>query len=333
MKHYIILICICTACTLASIGSYALVTSDVVISGAWSAGSSWDIGVPVCGDSILVVSGDIIELATQQDYSACGVPMVLIIDGTLRFPANGPKLKLPAGSMIIVNTGGLITAPGGGNGNKISIGTEWVWEKLDGDVNGYACFGGCGPLPVSLQSIELISNEKSICIRWVTLTESNNNYFTVERSVDGMNFSKIVEVKGAGNSNSKIKYEVKDWEPLNGVSYYRLRQTDFDGQYSFSETLSIEVYFSNNQAVTIFPNPLLRGDNLMLTVDGLRVSDVILIQLQNISSRSYLIQNFVASVDGTQTFTLHTAGNLESGLFLVTVITEQNTSTGKLLVY
>lgn len=330
MKQLLLII---TIGLLVSTTTSALVVSDVVVVGAWSAAPSWDVGVPVCGDSILIASGDIIEVAAQQDYSACGSPMVLIIDGTLRFPANGPKLKLPTGSTIIVNIGGLITAPGGGNGNKISIGTEWVWEKSDGDVNGFRCFGACGPLPINLLSFELVAVEQSVYAKWVTLEESNNDFFTLERSSDGSNFVNAAEINGVGTSNTRKEYETKDPQPLKGISYYRLRQTDFDGQYSFSETLSISIYDSGNLDVAIFPNPLLKGNNLTISVYGLVTNDEVVIELQNISSQAFLIQLFVANVDGTQTFTLDTAGNLKPGLFLLKVNAADKISTSKLIVY
>ena len=312
--------------------SFALVSSNGMGGGAWSAAPSWDTGVPVCGDSILIQSGDIITLASQQDYSACGGPMVLTINGTLNFPGNGTKLKLPAGSTVIVNIGGLISAVGGDNSNKIAIGTEWVWEKADGDVPGFACFGACGLLPVNFISVEAILNERSVCIRWITLTESNNEYFTVERSTDGFNFKEIIEVKGAGTSNSIINYEAKDLEPLKGVSYYRLRQTDYDGKYAYSQIVSIEVSFLNLSTVLMFPNPIRRSDEIQIVVGNIFAGQRVRVELRRVGGNFEFLQDFSAIQDGDATFTLYTKGRLRPGLYLVSIITESELETRKLLV-
>jgi hypothetical protein len=94
-----------------------------------------------------------------------------------------------------------------------------------------------------------------VALNWVTATEINNDYFTIQRSVDGLVFEDIEEITGAGNSNREISYQTFDDNPYNGTSYYRLKQTDFNGQFSFSQIeqvdfngdASIDVYSSDNE--------------------------------------------------------------------------------------
>ncbi len=75
-------------------------------------------------------------------------------------------------------------------------------------------------------------------LHWTTASETNNELFTVERSADGFEFLPIANIKGAINSTNFINYSIKDLNPLNGINYYRLKQTDSDGEFEYSEIIS-----------------------------------------------------------------------------------------------
>ena len=90
------------------------------------------------------------------------------------------------------------------------------------------------PLPVKLISFNANLLKNSVWLDWKTETEINNNYFTIERSSNIEYWESIKEVKGAGNSNSTLSYSIVDQKPLLGISYYRLKQTDFNGEFSYS---------------------------------------------------------------------------------------------------
>ena len=109
----------------------------------------------------------------------------------------------------------------------------------------YGSTGGCKapitPLPIELLSFIAKPIGKKIQLLWRTASELNNDYFTVERSADAVNFDQINITDGAGNSTQTIKYSVIDDSPLSGISYYRLKQTDFDGKYNYSNLVAIEI--------------------------------------------------------------------------------------------
>ncbi|MEM9982731.1 MAG: hypothetical protein AAF734_09550, partial [Bacteroidota bacterium] len=85
------------------------------------------------------------------------------------------------------------------------------------------------PLPIELLSFDAKAvSSKEVHLTWQTLTELNNAYFTVERSLDAATWEAIGEVPGAGNSASLLSYLYVDQAPYQGISYYRLKQTDFD---------------------------------------------------------------------------------------------------------
>lgn len=97
------------------------------------------------------------------------------------------------------------------------------------------------PLPVELMSFEVKTLGDIVRLDWATATEVNNDYFTVERSKDGNSWNEVLIVDGSGTSNGVINYNAIDDSPMQGISYYRLKQTDFDGQYSYSKVRAVDV--------------------------------------------------------------------------------------------
>jgi hypothetical protein len=111
------------------------------------------------------------------------------------------------------------------------------------------------PLPIELLTFTAIPKNKQVELNWQTATEINNDFFTIERSATGENFSPIAIIDGAGNSNSILNYVDFDNAPLSGVSYYRLKQTDFDGNYSYSSVVSVNFITNDFIVESIYPNP------------------------------------------------------------------------------
>lgn len=108
------------------------------------------------------------------------------------------------------------------------------------------------PLPIELMSFEAKVSDKIVQLSWRTATESNNAYFTVERSGNGTDWQSVTKIEGAGDSNELKEYQTVDYAPISGVSYYRLKQTDFDGSFSYSRIVSVQ---RSLEAISIYPNP------------------------------------------------------------------------------
>jgi len=108
-------------------------------------------------------------------------------------------------------------------------------------------------LPVEWLSFEAKNEEDHVNLEWITASEVNNDYFEVQRSIDGINWESREKVYGAGFSNALSYYSAKDENPLSGESYYRIKQIDFDGSIDYSE---IDVVVRPAGAITtLFPNP------------------------------------------------------------------------------
>ncbi len=120
-------------------------------------------------------------------------------------------------------------------------------------------------LPITLLSFDAMKQLNSVKLEWVTTSEINNDFFTIERSTDGRNFEKVDIIKGAGNSSELKAYSLYDHQPAEGVNYYRLKQTDFNGDFTFSEMVAVTISKSTAivQASTVYPNPT-NGNQLFL---------------------------------------------------------------------
>lgn len=108
-------------------------------------------------------------------------------------------------------------------------------------------------LPVSLISFSAQKQNNTTLINWQTAYEVNNNYFSIERSSDTKLFYSIGHKRALNNIN-KADYFFIDNKPLNGLNYYRLKQFDIDGKFTYSKIVSVD--FSNNLATfAVYPNP------------------------------------------------------------------------------
>jgi len=118
-----------------------------------------------------------------------------------------------------------------------------------------------GTLPVELLSFDATANpyQNRVELRWETATEINNSHFIIERSLDGRIFGAIGQVEGAGNSNSPRNYEAFDTEPEQSTMFYRLRQTDFDGSFQYSNVVEVSYSESVESYLNAYPVPAHQG--------------------------------------------------------------------------
>lgn len=93
-----------------------------------------------------------------------------------------------------------------------------------------------GPVPITLSSFNAALNKDIVLLDWSTSQELNNRFFTIERSADGINFSFLGQVDGSGTSSVTNNYRLVDYNPMEGVNYYRLSQTDLDGKVKYHDT-------------------------------------------------------------------------------------------------
>ncbi len=111
-------------------------------------------------------------------------------------------------------------------------------------------------LPVTLLDFTAQANNDHVDLLWTTTNETKNSFFTIEKSKDGVQFESVKKINTQavnGNSQGSLKYTAQDLNPYIGRNYYRLKQTDIDGNYTYSTIVLVS--FQNNQAVSVYPNP------------------------------------------------------------------------------
>jgi hypothetical protein len=168
-------------------------------------------------------------------------------------------------------------------------------------------------LPVDFKNFNLKIKKNNTFLSFSTASETNNDYFTIERSVDGLSFDAIGEIKGAGNSTEERHYEFIDKNPLPGINYYRIKQTDFDGQYSYSEIRSVRHAGKGNVAIS----PRSTDGRLDISTE-MESYDVAVY-----SSAGQEVARFAALV-GHQTVSIET---LQAGVYFVKVMSGSESET------
>ncbi|SKC43806.1 T9SS type A sorting domain-containing protein [Ohtaekwangia koreensis] len=116
---------------------------------------------------------------------------------------------------------------------------------------------GQSPLPIQLLYFTGYSHEEQSILEWATASETNNDFFSIERSKDGINYESVGAIPGGGNSTSRKNYSFTDEKPFPGLNYYRLKQTDFDRKYTYSKVIPIDINRNPFFNFILFPNPTL----------------------------------------------------------------------------
>ncbi|NOZ47739.1 MAG: T9SS type A sorting domain-containing protein [Chlorobi bacterium] len=191
--------------------------------------------------------------------------------------------------------------------------------------------GGSGTLPVELVEFNVKPESSTINVKWATLSEKNNDFFTVERSKDGVNFDILDFVNGNGNSNRLINYEYIDLSPLNGISYYRLKQTDFDGKFEYSDIVSVSDQVTNILEFKIYPNPVIQNKPFNIRIYGLVPETEITVEIINSIGNIMKSEKVKADLSGNINQFIDTY-NLKCGLYFVTFVYQNQMKSSKLII-
>lgn len=128
-------------------------------------------------------------------------------------------------------------------------------------------------MPSVLLSFDAIINDKKVELTWSSNTEQNNNYFTIERSKDALAFEEVTTIKNFGNNSNIVNYFDVDYLPYEGISYYRLKQTDAKGNVLSSRIVSVNYGFSNDGS-SVYQNT---GDETASTLLGSENKDILVV--------------------------------------------------------
>ena len=239
--------------------------------------------ITVDGGGSLAVTGDV----TNDQDATINVP-----DGTFSY-------------------GGTLTDPFGGVTSSSS----------DSDCDDGCCGSGCTALPVTLMSFEGHEIVTGVELNWTTVSEITNDFFTLEKSSDGLEFVEIARVSGAGDSYDQLDYQYIDYSLSNGLTYYRLSQTDFDGAFEYLKVISVGNSGKLSQ-LSVSPNPVY-ADSKNVQVHGISAEMTWTLFSINgsVQNSGSFIENSQISVEG-----------LQKGVYLIRVSDDVNTRVTKILI-
>lgn len=179
--------------------------------------------------------------------------------------------------------------------------------------------------PVEWVAFEAAREGSKVALNWKTAREINNDFFTVERSTNGLRFEPMMEVDAAGGEYVQT-YQVYDQAPARGINYYRVKQTDLDGNFSYSHTVEVMV---ENTAVSVYPNPLQPGQTLTVALE-LQQRDHV--QLELLNSIGQVVARQSASLGRGQHEHAMELEQLGQGYYFLRVSSRNGTEVHKIVV-
>jgi hypothetical protein len=182
----------------------------------------------------------------------------------------------------------------------------------------------CSILPIELVSFKADKDGEQNALEWATASEKNNDYFTIEKSKDAISFEQLAVVDGAGNSTGNLSYSVYDNAPY-AITYYRLKQTDYDQTYKYSQIISVDRLKDEERISNVYPNPT--KDNINFDVFTKSKGNLM---IDIINNKGELVYKATQPVDEGSTTLNVPMSDLRNGMYLLKVTVEKN---GKVLLY
>ena len=179
-------------------------------------------------------------------------------------------------------------------------------------------------LPVGLLYFNAVPNDNVVNISWETASELNNDYFEIERSNDGITWEVLSRKDGMGTIQTKTNYNSIDGKPYIGISYYRLKQVNFNQSFIYSNSVSVDLSIGIEQVTNIHPNPT--NGNIEFEVIT-KIKNQILTELINNTGNIVSAQQNVI-VEGSNSIKLNLE-KFDSGIYLLKVYFE---NTGKSVI-
>lgn len=186
------------------------------------------------------------------------------------------------------------------------------------------------PLPIELVSFTKEVNNGLPEFSWVTASEVNNDYFSLERSIDGISFYEIQKINSAGNSSITQTYSYTDLFPLNGTSYYRLKQTDFNGNSEKFNTLVLNSNQNQYKPESIKVINTIFNESLSARFE-LSNNEIINLQLINMKG-ALAFSETILGEKGVNTFQIDFKNNI-SGIYILNLIKQNEVIASTKVVY
>ncbi len=211
-------------------------------------------------------------------------------------------------------------------------GSSWfAYDPVDAANNLFTVRGGISDIPAlddftgggngGVMAIEVLHftvqpKGEVVEINWATTMEVNNDFFTIERSTDGQNYEELATLQGVDSSMVTNRYEFVDQEPHSGISYYRLKQTDIDGQYAYFTPVAIKFSSDNLLFIKVYPNPAIDNQPFNVELNGFEQNEEVVVVLLNQMGEKVFSKVVVSKGDNLLT-AIDPAFKLPCGIYFV----------------
>ena len=174
------------------------------------------------------------------------------------------------------------------------------------------------------------ANEK-VHLNWETQSEIELANFVIERSEDGMDFQEIGTVPASGTSTTLLAYNFTDTDPIVGTGYYRLRVVKQNGNYTYSNIITVEYGGAIGSRFYVYPNPV-QDNQVTVSVSNLQPEEPVMVMLSNLAGKRFVIEKLSVDPSGVLEFKLTLPNDLSGGMYIVTLVSGNKTISRKLVV-
>ncbi len=187
------------------------------------------------------------------------------------------------------------------------------------------------PLPIELVDFKAEACDQNVCLNWTTASETNNDFFTVEKTKDMMFYETVTTVDGAGNSTQRLNYAAVDHAPYEGKSYYRLKQTDFNGHATYSNIDDVNFIANTDFSFNIYPNPN-TGETINLAINTTKGDEILVVVYDATGRETY--SKVIITDDKTtdNVYAVDPSGKLKPGIYFITATSKQAIYSKRMIV-
>lgn len=304
-----------------------------VDTGMWGDDKTWNLDrIPVSNDEIIISDKEEVTI-THNVYLE---NTIIKVYGTLKLKNSDLRLD-ETSTILIAKTGKIVSE--GSEGNMLVIGSySWVGNQIN-SIGIPSQLTSSGESSENLLPVELsyfkgsATHKNSVLLEWKTLSEANNSHFTIEKKAGASDFIKVDTVRGAGNSDLERLYTYEDKHVFAASVYYRLKQTDFDGNFKYFNIIHITTEKSANDSnsnikiIQAGPNPFSEKFILLYNSPSDNHTEILL------KSHDGKIQHReeLKPVVGENEYTLPGSVNLAPGVYVVSLIQNGNSEHIKMI--
>ncbi len=216
-------------------------------------------------------------------------------------------------------------------GTKSAIDSKGSNDGTPTNMNNSDCVASTAPINITPLPVNLLDfsahfkGQNNVELIWATASEINNSHFEIQQSIDAENFKTIGIIEGTGNSNIIHNYNFVLENDEEFITYYRLKQIDFDGKYSFSEIISINPNQTNLENIEIYPNPFANEISINFNT---QLTSITRVEIRN--SVGVLIREKEIDINNSN-FKIELNEELSAGIYFMVISNDKETIVRKLI--